>query len=307
MKNIGLFDLDTTHPRKWTPMLREMGYTVSGFFDSGNIHPPEFIQRVAEKHGLQRFESAEALADANDIIILCSCDWSRHLPLARFFVERGRAVLLDKPLAGTPQDLLELTRLGGRIFGGSSMGFEAEISDYLARPVEERGEPHTVLAGCGVDEFFYGVHLASGACALLGPGIRRVRSSDDGRLFVTTVSWANGRQAVLTCGEHPSMKTHFSVMSEKGVSQFLITGKDLYRAFLEKSFASLAGKTNEPPVPLSALIEPEMVMLAAKLSRQESGRWIDLSEMQDAKVSFDGRAFSAHYRDGLYPPARAQG
>jgi hypothetical protein len=303
MNSIGLYDLDTTHPRKWTPMLREMGYTVSGFLDSGNIHPPDFIQRVADKHGLQRFDSAEALADANDIIILCSCDWNLHLPMAKFFLERGRGVLVDKPLAGTPQELLEMAQLGGRIFGGSSMGFEVEISDYLARPIEERGEPHTVLAGCGVDEFFYGIHLAAGACALLGSGIRRVRSSNDGRIFVTTISWTNGRQAVLTSGEHPPMKTHFTVMSEKTVSQFIMSGKNLYRSFLEKSLDYLAGKSAEPPIPLAALIEPEMAILAAKLSRQEGDRWVDLSEMRDARVSFDGTAFSKLYREGLYPPA----
>jgi hypothetical protein len=30
MKRIGLFDTDTSHPDAWIPVLRDMGYEISG-------------------------------------------------------------------------------------------------------------------------------------------------------------------------------------------------------------------------------------------------------------------------------------
>jgi len=40
-----------------------------------------------------------------------------------------------------------------RITGGSSLRFCYETQAWLGKPVEERGTPHTVFCGCGVDEF----------------------------------------------------------------------------------------------------------------------------------------------------------
>jgi hypothetical protein len=90
---------------------------------------------------------------------------------ARPFVEAGKAVLVDKPLAGNMRDLNQLcsgAREGARITGGSSLRFCVETRDWLAQPEEERGVPHTALCGCAVDEFNYGIHAYSMLSGITG-------------------------------------------------------------------------------------------------------------------------------------------
>ena len=55
----------------------------------------------------------------------------------------GKAVLIDKPLAGRLADMQQLQRWvreGARISGGSSLRFTREAAQYLARPEDERGQ-----------------------------------------------------------------------------------------------------------------------------------------------------------------------
>src|SRR5690606_9657417 len=105
--------------------------------------------------------SLEEMATEVDCAIIHSCDWDTHVDKARPFVKRGKSVLIDKPLAGNRHDLAQLQHWhmqGARIAGGSSLMFCAEVAAWLAQPADERGTPHTVFCGCGVDEFNYGIH-----------------------------------------------------------------------------------------------------------------------------------------------------
>src|SRR5690606_3128682 len=127
-----------------------------------------------------------------------------HVAKARPFVEAGKSVLLDKPLAGNPRDLRQLltwARQGARISGGSSLWYTREIRAYLAEPVAQRGEPHTVLCGCGVDSFNYGVHAYSLLRSILGDGAVSVRYLGHHGQDRVQVSWADGRIGVLAIGE----------------------------------------------------------------------------------------------------------
>jgi hypothetical protein len=64
---------------------------------------------------------------------------------------------------------------GARITGGSSLRFSYETRKYLEQPKEERGTPHTVLCGCGVDEFNYGIHAFAQIVGIMGPDVGWVR------------------------------------------------------------------------------------------------------------------------------------
>lgn len=106
-----------------------------------------------------------------DCAVLLGCDWDNQVTEARPFVEVGKAVLIDKPLAGNPGDLQQLRAwadAGARLSGDSSLRFCFETRDWLALPVAERGTAHTALCGCAVDDFHYGIHAYALLLGIMG-------------------------------------------------------------------------------------------------------------------------------------------
>jgi hypothetical protein len=197
---IGVVDLDTSHPQSWVPIERELGHEVVGVWDGGSVHPPEYAVKFAADLGIGRvFATLGEMAAAVDCAIIHGCDWDTHVAKARPFVAAGKAMLIDKPVAGKPADLMQIREWvaqGARITGGSSLRFCVETRDWLAKPIAESGTPHTVVCGCGVDEFNYGIHAYAMLSGILSAGIRSVQHLGQGGQRRLLVTWQDGRSAL---------------------------------------------------------------------------------------------------------------
>jgi len=303
---IGIVDLDTSHPAAWIPIERELGHEIAGVWDGGSVHTAGYAERFAQEHGIPRVYAtlAEMAADV-ECAIIHGCDWDTHLGKARPFLEAGKAVLLDKPLAGSVADIRELQRLeraGARITGGSSLRFCREVAAYLGFPEAERGLPHTVFCGCGVDEFNYGIHAYSLLSGILGPGAVSVRHLGGGPRRLMQLTWSDGRTglvAIEATGEW--LPFYATAVTDRGVQQLTIDSRALYRALLEALLPYLAGEQAQPPVRMDDLVEPELCALAAKLSWENGNREVGLAELVGSSISYDGSAFAAEYRRQKYP------
>ncbi len=303
---IGVVDLDTSHPQNWIPIERSLGHEVVGVWDGGAVHPSAYVDAFVKDHGLpKRFDSIEAMAAEVDCAIIHGCDWDTHVAKARPFVEAGKSVLLDKPVAGNVRDLRQIkawAMAGASIAGGSSLRYCCETRDWLARPVEERGTPHTAVCGCGVDEFNYGIHAYSLLCGIMGPGIRSVRHLNQGAQRRLQVAWHDGRQGFLVIGNPGNwLPFHATVVTEKTVTQFQADAGRLYQALLECVLPYLAGETDSPPTPIDDLLEAEYCALAARRSWMEGDREVSFEELGEDDPGYDGAAFAVEYRKARYP------
>jgi hypothetical protein len=301
---IGIVDLDTSHPANWVPIERALGHEVVGVFDGGTVHPPGYAEQFAAEHKIPRvFASIQAMVDHVDCAIIHSCNWDTHVASARPFIDSGKAVLIDKPVAGNRRDLLQIRKWaegGARITGGSSLRFFEEGQQWLAKPTTDRGTPHTVLCGCGVDEFNYGIHAYSMLAGILGAGAQSVRHLGQGPQRRVLIRYADGRCGIVVVGQTAAwLQFYASVATEKSVGQFVADNGKLYRALLERTLPYLAGEAEAPMSP-EAWIEPEMWALAAKRSWMNGDREVALSEVGDADV-YDGKAFAESYRKARYP------
>jgi len=304
---IGLVDLDTSHPKAWIPIERELGHEVAGVWDGGSVHPAGYAQTFAEEMSIpQVFDSLEAMADAVDCAIIHGCDWDTHVDKARPFVAAGKAVLVDKPLAGNLRDLEQLVAWandGARITGGSALRFCVETREWLSAPVDERGTAQTAICGCGVDPFNYGIHAYSMLSGVMGSGAKNARDLGGGPQHHVQANWADGRLGIVVTGEAGAwLPFYATVVTEKSVAQYTAAAGKLYRALLEATLPYLAGETDEPPVPMAELIEPELCALAALRSRREGGREVALDELTSDDPGYDGAAFAEGYRLAKYPP-----
>lgn len=80
-----------------------------GVWDGGSVHPPAYVQKFAAEYGMpQVYPSLAALVANADCAIIHGCDWDTHIAKAQPFVEAGKAVLLDKPVAGNLCNLQQL-------------------------------------------------------------------------------------------------------------------------------------------------------------------------------------------------------
>ena len=303
---LGVVDLDTSHPENWVPIERELGHDVVGLWDGGAIHPAGYAEEFARKFEIPKvYESLEAMAGEVDCAIIHGCDWDSHVEKARPFAEKGKAVLVDKPMAGTLRDLrqfCEWARQGVRIAGGSSLRFCHEVQEYLAQPIDERGTPDTVLAGCGTDEFNYGVHAYSLLCGIMGPGIQSVRHLGKGAQHRVQVNWTNGRMGFLIVGQAEGwIRFYASITTGKTNTVFQTDSTRLYRALLAANLPYLSGETDQPPVSMEDLIEPELAALAARQSWMNGDAEVPLASLDVDDEGYDGKAFADQYRKNKYP------
>jgi hypothetical protein len=303
---IGLVDLDTSHPQNWTPILRQLGHEVVGVWDGGSVHPAGYAQKFATEHAIpQVFATLTAMVAAVDCAIIHSCDWDTHIAKARLFVEAGKAVLIDKPLAGNLRDLNQLrawVEQGARISGGSSLRFAAETQQWLAQPLAERGTPHTVLCGCAVDEFNYGIHAYAMLSGIMGGGVQSVRHLGQGVQRRIWVQWPDGRSGLLVIGASAKwMPFYATVVTERDCVHYQADAGKLYRALLEAALPYLAGETDQPPLSVDDWLEPELCALAARQSWLNADSEVSLIDLDENDPGYDGKAFAEQYRKAKYP------
>lgn len=303
---IGIVDLDTSHPQNWIPILRQLGHEVIGVWDGGAVHPPAYVQKFAADYSIpQVYPSLTALAADADCAIIHGCDWDTHLAKAQPFVAAGKAVLLDKPVAGNLRDLQQIRQWvadGARISGGSSLRFAVETQQWLAQPVEERGTPHTVVCGCAVDEFNYGIHAYAMLSGILGGGVRSVRHLGTGVQRRLLVQWHDGRSGILVIGATAKwMPFYATVVTERTVTYLQADNNKLYRALLEATLPYLAGETNTPPLTVDEWLEPELCALAARQSWLSGDQDVVLTDLALDDAGYDGKTFAEGYRKAKYP------
>jgi len=133
---IGVVDLDTSHPANWIPIERDLGHEVVGVWDGGSVHPVEYVRDFAKEHEIPTvYDSLEQMVGEVDCAIIHGCNWDTHIAKARPFVESGKAVLIDKPVAGNVRDLKQLCRWAGegaRITGGNFAGGPVKVRGLRA-------------------------------------------------------------------------------------------------------------------------------------------------------------------------------
>lgn len=299
----GLIDLDTSHPPSWAPILRELGHEIVALCDHGDIHPAGFADDFAGEHDVPRVcATVDEMVDLVDGAIIHSCGWDRHVARATPFVEAGKAVLIDKPLAGKPSDLAQIARWiesGARLTGGSSLRFCAEIEAFHA---ENNGEIATAVCGCGMDEFNYGIHAYAMLAAAIDEPAVSVQHLGRGAHHRVAVRFDGGRTGIVIVGDAATKWLPFyaTLITEQGVERIDVDNTRIYRSLLEKVMPYLSGETEEPPLPVEQLLRPEQWAIAAHRSARLGGAVVAVDQIEDAD-GYDDEPFVAGYRAAKYP------
>jgi hypothetical protein len=304
---LGLVGLCTSHPGAWVPIIRELvqeGFVdveVVAAWDSGETRPEGFARTFCAENDIPTaVDRLEDLVDLVDGAIVHTTNWDRHLEQARPFVDAGKPVLIDKPIVGNLQEanlVLDWVKQGKRITGGSSLRFSAPVAEFLAQPIEERGQIHTAYAATGVDDYNYGIHAYAIMFALMGSGIRSARYLGFSGQKNVQLTWKDGRMGLLTIGKNAWLPFRIMVVTDTK-TEFIdgSAGGSPYRSLLEAELPYLTGQTDAPPIPMDELLEPELAALAARTSWMNQGCEVFIDDLRVDDPGYDGTQFALGYR-----------
>lgn len=305
MKKIGLVNIDVSHPFAFAQKMEEnpeldMQYAMvfnEGFRGDGEVS--WFVNR----YGLEgRAETIEEMAVSCDIGFVQSCNWEKHLDQAMPFIRQGKPVFIDKPLVGSVKDIArvrELLKNGAQILGASSARYAEEVQEFLAKPVEERGEVVAVYGESGMDEFNYSVHIGEILSEIAGaPGVscqfNGATERAGGKCELYTVRFANGVIGTYCTYLSAHRPFQVSIITTKGSYLFQMDTSKIYLELLKRISETL--KTGEQKTAdVEKILNVSEFMLCGKRSRDlEGGREVRIGELQ-AGDKFDGYEFEKGY------------
>lgn len=148
--------------------------------------------------------SVEALSpDAVDGVIILENDGNKHLPFARPFLEAGKFVYMDKPVAERIADVEEMRRLaersGATVMGGSALRYSGVVAEAKAY-MEQKAPTSVSIVGPG-SWYEYACHPVETLEAIFGSRVRRVRGLGDLNRGAVAVEWESGLAAAVLFGQ----------------------------------------------------------------------------------------------------------
>ena len=263
------------------------------------MRPPGYAQQFAAEHNIPA--AVPALTDMIplvDVVFVQSCNWDLHAQRVRPFIEAGKGVYIDKPLAGNVADLLQLKEWvaqGADIIGGSSLRCCEEVK--LVHAQTQGSDLHTIFAS-GPNHFInYGIHVVEMVQGAIGldrstpaVAVTHLGSHNAVRLLV---DYQDGLQAVLEL--QAAVGFSLSVSAANGHWSAAVQS-DFYRALLQDVVAHFRGESPFP-ADIDLLCEAVMILLAGRESMCR-GRLtpVRIDELPTDAPGFDGRSFTEDYR-----------
>jgi predicted dehydrogenase len=294
----GIIGLDTSHVVAFTQTLNNpqakgilSHVRVVAAYPGGSPDIPDsknrlegFTKTLREKFGVEIVDSIDDLLKKVDVVLLESVDGRPHLEQVKPVFRAKKSVFIDKPVAGSLADAVEIYRLakesGTPCFSSSSLRFSADIRGV-------RGDPKFGgILGCDAygpcylephhpDLFWYGIHGVEILFTIMGPGCESVtRTETDNAEFVVG-KWKDGRVGTFRGNRKGKYDYGAMVFGTKANGS---TGRfDSYEPLMIEICKFF--ETGKPPVTAEETLEIYAFMEAADESKRQDGKPVTLASV----------------------------
>ncbi len=288
-----MIGLDTSHVTEFTQIFHDdrgnadlaeiqivAGYPGGTELPLSRDRVADFSAQLAER-GVEIVDSIPELLNRVDAVMLESVDANAHLAQALSVLETGKPLFIDKPIAASTAEAMEITRVarqkGVPCFSASSIRFSPRIAELMCHDVLGGSSGAATWGPCHVqagipDLFFYGIHGIEALFALMGRGCVTVQRTSQPGVDVVVGTWNDGRIGIyrgIRDGKAAFGATLF------GPEQIATIEIDVpYRELcieIAKFF-----RTGIAPVPLDETIEILAFMEAADESKRRGGQSVSL-------------------------------
>lgn len=293
---LGMIGLDTSHVVAFTKILNDpkakghvKGAKVIAAFKGGSSDVKASYERIdrftktlVESYGVKLYPSIEQLCEQVDAVLLESVDGRPHLAQARPVILAGKPLFIDKPLAGSFKDAVEIYRLAAKhkvpVFSSSSLrwgrGSQAVRNGSIGKVTHCQTHSPCSIEPHHPDLYWYGIHGVESLFTVMGTGCKTVRrgKTPEGLIEVTG-TWAGGRTGVFREGKGYGGEAK----GEKGTAP--VGGYDGYAPMIADVVKFF--QTGVPPVTPRETLEIYAFMTAADESKRQDGKKVPLPEIPD--------------------------
>lgn len=294
---LGLIGLDTSHVIAFTSRFNEPdnpnhvpgGRVVAAFkggsadIESSHTRVEGYTKTLVEKYGVKIYDNIKEVCENVDAILLTSLDGRPHLSQVRPVFDANKPVFVDKPVAGTLKDAVEIYRLAKEskvpCFSSSSLRWYPGVVEVANADV---GELISVLSyGPAPSEpnhpdlFWYGIHPTEALFTVMGTGCETVTRTSTEDTVVVTGIWKDGKVGTL----HGLAKGRFGYKVTAFGSKAIVEqtkGGD-YTPMLREVIKFF--NTGKPPVAPETTLEIYAFMEAADESKRRGGTPVKISEV----------------------------
>ena len=309
---VGIIGLDTIHAVAFTEIFNDPKATgplaevkVVAGYPGGSPDVPkswDLVEGYTEKlrgMGVEIVDSIEKLLPKVDAVLLESLDGRPHLEQARPVIRAGKPLFVDKPLAASLVDAVEIFRLarehGVPCFSSSSLRYSSGIIGMRDNPGvgEVIGcsafSPNKPLEPSHPDFYYYGIHGTEILFTIMGPGCKTVsRVKTEGTDLAVGV-WEDGRVGTLRGIRSGRGDFGATVFGSRGIAQ---SGKWEGYAPLLVEVAEFF-KTGEAPVPPEETLAIYSFMEAADESKRRGGSPVSVEEVLEKARGEAARRYGA--------------
>lgn len=291
---IGMIGLDTSHVTAFTKVINDpannYGCKVVVGYSGGSPDIPSSANRVEnytnqlrDKYGVEIVDTIEELCEKVDGVLLESVDGRPHLEQAIPVIKARKPLFIDKPMAGSLADVLEIFRLAKEnnvpCWSSSSLRYGPGVIDM--RNNDEIGEVLgcDVFSPCSLEEhhpdlYWYGVHGVEMLFTVMGTGCESVRRVQTGNCEFVTGIWEDGRVGTFRGVKKGKSGYGARVFGTKSISQSGRYGG--YEPLIEEIIKFF--KTGKIGVPAEETIEIFAFMSAADESKAQGGAAVSIKE-----------------------------
>ncbi|HEU0008670.1 MAG TPA: Gfo/Idh/MocA family oxidoreductase [Verrucomicrobiae bacterium] len=294
---LGMIGLDTSHVPAFAKLFNDTadpnhvpgGKLVAAFkggspdLESSASRVEGYTKQLQEKFGVKIVGSIDELCAQVDAVLLESVDGRPHLEQARPVFKARKPLFIDKPLAGSLSDAIEIFRLAREhnvpVFSSSSYRFYQSMVDLKKTDV---GSVRAAISyGPGPTEphhpdlFWYGIHPTEALFTVLGTGCESVVRTTTEESDVVTGVWSGGRVGTLHAikkGPAPHKVMIFgtkAVAEQKGSGDYAPLVREIMRFF----------QTGVAPVSAEETLEIFAFMEAADESKRLNGQVVKIRDV----------------------------
>ncbi|HAM72737.1 MAG TPA: dehydrogenase [Verrucomicrobiales bacterium] len=294
---IGLIGLDTSHVIAFTQLLNDPahaqhvpgGKVVAAFkggspdIESSWSRVEDYTRQLERDFQVEIVPTIDALCAKVDVVLLESVDGRPHLEQVKPVIRAHKPVFIDKPVAGSLKEAVEIFRLareaGVPCFTSSAYRYYDSLVELKKADVggirsalsygPSMTEPHHP------DFFWYGIHPTEALFAVMGPACQSVVRVTSPDTDVVTGNWSEGRTGTLVglrTGATPHKVILFGakgVAEQKGGGDYAPLVREIMKFF----------QTGIAPVTADETLQMFAFMEAADESKRRGGAPVTLDEV----------------------------
>ena len=294
---VGMIGLDTSHVTAFTGRFNNPdheshvpGARVVAAYKGGSPDIPSsadridgFTETLVNDYGVTLYDSIEELCQNVDVILLESVDGRPHLEQVIPVIEAGLPVFIDKPIAGSLKDAIQIYKLAKKhdvhCWSSSSLRFYPGVVDVAkAKKGDLKGAfsyGPASLEPTHPDFFWYGIHPTEALFTVMGTGVSTVTRTFTPDNDVITGIWDSGAVGVVYGIRNSKRAYKVTAFGTEAIVE-QDRGGD-YTPMLREIVKGF--RTGEAPVSLEETIEIYAFMEAADESKRRGGAPVSVEEV----------------------------